>query len=107
MCGTYVKYGRVRASRPNEACAEIGGRKMLSHAVVSCEVVLEKYIHLCTLDYLQAGFINMGQELSVLRHYLASGKCLDLIEDPAGCLVDLLNGLMFIFFTFNFWKPQK
>ena len=32
MCGTYVHYGRVRASRPNEARAEIGGRKMLSHA---------------------------------------------------------------------------
>ena len=32
MCGTYVQYGRVRASRPNEARAEIGGRKMLSHA---------------------------------------------------------------------------
>ena len=35
----------------------------------------------------------MGQELSVLRHYLASGKCLDF-EDPAGSLVDLLNGFM-------------
>ena len=51
---------------------------------------------------LQAGFINMGQELSVLRHYLASGKCLDFIEDPAGSLVDLLNGLMFIFFYVSF-----
>ena len=63
--------------------------------------------HLCTLDYLQAGFINMGQELSVLRHYLASAKCLDFIEDPAGSLVDLLNGLMFIFFYVSFLGTSK
>ena len=55
--------------------------------------------HVCTLDCLQAGFINMGQELSVLRHYLASGKCLDCIEDPAGFLVDLLNESMLISFS--------
>ena len=49
----------------------------------------------------------MGQELSVLRHYLAPGKCLDFIEDPAGSLVDLLNGLMFIFFYVSFLETSK